>query len=231
MSSPSNIEKIFNDKFMGLVSIAIVPFFLAELLTTGAETVALVAESIIVLVFSLEYLSRLSVAKNKSEFVKNKWQILNLIIILSFFIGITISLLLAVAAVPTTILRLLRLLRLGLFVTRAAGALEFHKWLLRTGFYHIAVACIAVIFVASYVFLLVEPRASLVLGQLMPQTSLGVGLSATVGLTILVLVAYTVSRMTDSFKDSDNEVESIRQELHRLDVEIRKRPLPKKEQS
>ncbi|MFQ6011610.1 MAG: hypothetical protein ACE5KG_05510, partial [Nitrososphaerales archaeon] len=89
-------------------------------------------------------------------------------------------------------------------------------------------ASIAVIFVASYAFLLVEPRASSALGQLMPQTALGVGLAATTGLTILVIVGYTVSRMTDSFKDSDNEVESIRQELHRLDTEIRKRPIPKK---
>jgi len=229
MSSQNNVEKVFNDKFMGLVSIAIVPFFLADLFTTGAETVALAAEFIIVLIFGLEYVSKLGISKNKSEFVKDKWQILNLIIILSFSIGITISLLLAAAAFPTTVFRLLRLLRLGLFVPRAAGALEFHRWLLRTWYYHIAVACMAVIFVASYVFLLVEPRASFMLGQLMPQTSLGVGLSATIALTILVLVTYTVSRITDLYKGSDNELETIRQDLHRLDVEIRKRPIQKRE--
>ncbi len=97
--------------------------------------------------------------------------------------------------------------------------------------YRIAVAGIAVILVASYGFLLVEPRASSILGQLLPQTSLGVGLIATVGLTILVLFAYTISRFTDMLKRSDNELESIRQDIHRLDVDIRKRPIQKREHS
>ncbi len=69
------------------------------------------------------------------------------------------------------------------------------------------------------------------LGQLLPQTSLGVGLIATVGLTILVLLAYTISRFTDMLKRSDNELESIRQDIHRLDVDIRKRPIQKREHS
>ncbi len=97
--------------------------------------------------------------------------------------------------------------------------------------YRIAVAGIAVILVISYGFLLVEPRASSILQQLLPQTSLGVGLIATVGLTILVLLAYTISRFSDMLKRSDNELESIRQDIHRLDVDIRKRPIQKREHS
>ncbi|MCZ6724766.1 MAG: hypothetical protein O6846_00880 [Thaumarchaeota archaeon] len=97
--------------------------------------------------------------------------------------------------------------------------------------YRIAVAGIAVILVISYGFLLVEPRSSSILGQLLPQTSLGVGLIATVGLTILVLLAYTISRFSDMLKRSDNELESIRQDIHRLDVDIRKRPIQKREHS
>ena len=97
--------------------------------------------------------------------------------------------------------------------------------------YRIAVAGIAVILVASYGFLLVEPRASSIMGQLMPQTALGVGLIVTIGLTIIVLLAYTVSRLTDVLKRSDNDLETIRQDIHRLDVEIRKRPIQKKEES
>ncbi len=97
--------------------------------------------------------------------------------------------------------------------------------------YRIAVAGIAVILVASYGFLLVEPRSSSIMGQLMPQTALGVGLIVTIGLTIIVLLAYTVSRLTDMLKRSDNDLETIRQDLHRLDVEIRKRPPQKRERS
>ena len=64
----------------------------------------------------------------------------------------------------------------------------------------------------------------------MPQTSLGVGLSVTIGLTILVLFAHTISRITDLYNSSDDELETIRQDIHRLDVEIRKRPIQKREQ-
>lgn len=230
MSSQSGVERVFNDKFMGLVSIAIVPFFLADLLTPGAETFALVAESIIVMIFSIEYGSKLSKSKNKSEFVKDRWQILNLIIILSLFTGITISLFLAITVLPTTLFRLLRLFRSDVSVPRTTGSIQFHRWLLRTWYYHIFVACMAVILVSSYIFLLVEPNTSSILGQLMPQTSLGVGLSVTIGLTILVLFAYTISRITDLYNSSDDELETIRQDIHRLDVEIRKRPIQKREQ-
>lgn len=97
--------------------------------------------------------------------------------------------------------------------------------------YRIVLAGMAVILVASYGYLLAEPRTSSILGQLLPQTFLGVGLIATIGLTIIALLAYTVSRLTDVFKSSDNDLETIRQDIHRLDVEIRKRPIQKKEES
>ncbi|MFQ5763222.1 MAG: ion transporter [Candidatus Bathyarchaeia archaeon] len=218
--SRTRVNTVFNEKLMGLVSVAILPFFLADLLAPGVEEIVFAAEVVIIAIFLAEYASKLAVAEDKRAFTRQGWEILNLFIILSFFGGLAASLLLAAVAAPSPIIRLLRLVRLGMFVTRASGALEFHKVLLKTRFYHIVGVCGAVIFLGAYGFLAVEPGASSLLAQSLPRTPVGIMLLVTVGVTVLVLAAFTVSRIVESFGASEKVVDALEREVQTLRSEV-----------
>ncbi|MFQ5998248.1 MAG: ion transporter [Candidatus Bathyarchaeia archaeon] len=223
--SQTKADTVFNEKFMGLVSLAIVPFFIADLVSTGAEQFIFAAEFIIVIIFLAEYGSKLYAAKDKAAFVRSGWQILNLFVILSFFGGIGASLLLASGVLaPSPVVRLLRLVRLGMFATRAAGALRFHKMLAQTRFYHMFGVSVAVIFLGAYGFLVAEPSAASLLAsfndRIVPSTAPGAILLSVAVIGLLVLLAMTVSHVVKSFGASDKSLDDMERDIEKLKAEV-----------
>ncbi|MBI4198966.1 MAG: ion transporter [Chloroflexi bacterium] len=169
------IDKLFNPAVMGLLALAIVPLLLLDLsakLTPTGSTVTTVLDWVVIAVFAAEYGARLSIAESKVHFVISPWHLLDLVVVLTPFVGLGVRA--AVGAsnsvlTASPLLRLLRFARLFALAGKSFKELKLHRTLAQNYFYHVAAGTLVVFFVISSVFFVVEntPRHPLTFGDVL----------------------------------------------------------------
>lgn len=123
---------VFDLSIQSFILAAIVVFALETLpdLDTAALQILVMIEMFFVAIFSLEYLLRILVAKDKSKFIFSFWGVIDLLAILPFYLfslGMTFDLIMLRAL---RLLRLVRILKLGRYsksLSRMALAMKIAK--------------------------------------------------------------------------------------------------------
>ena len=119
------IEKVLNDAVLGFLALLSLFLLITPLVFSLSNTglqVLLVIEYLIIALFALEYLAGFRLAKNKREFMLNRWRIIDALIIV-------LALITFFPIIPDLLrnspaLRLLRLGRVALLGTRSSVALK-----------------------------------------------------------------------------------------------------------
>lgn len=117
------VDSVFNDKFMIILSVIIIPIILSYYffkLTPAEESFLNIVDWVIVVLFVIEYVSKLYLAQNRWQHFKSPWNLVDLFIIAVPFIQLTQVLRLGVQGHPSLLLRLLTIPRTFAIGGRAA---------------------------------------------------------------------------------------------------------------
>lgn len=110
-----SIDRILSDKFMIFLTILMIPIVLTPIIVSLSEDIVIflnVFDSIIILIFIVEYMLKLYLAENRWNHFKDKWHILDFIIILLLIIEFFNFFGLGSLSSAPVFLRLLRLPRI-----------------------------------------------------------------------------------------------------------------------
>ncbi len=156
------VDRIFHPSVMGLLALAIVPLLLLDLsgkLTSTGSMITTTLDWLVIGVFSAEYIARLVTAESKVRYATSVWSLLDLVIILTPFVGLAMSFTVGVRSNMYTVTPILRLLRLGrifAFTGKSLQELRIHRTLVKNRFYHVAAGTLVLFFAISSVFFYVE---------------------------------------------------------------------------
>ncbi|MCW4029648.1 MAG: hypothetical protein NWE92_08385 [Candidatus Bathyarchaeota archaeon] len=117
------VDAVFNDKFMIIISTIIIPIILINYfftVTPQGQSFLDITDWTIVIIFEVEYFSKLYLAPNRWEHFKSPWHLVDLFIITIPLIQITQVFSFALPSHPTLLLRLLTIPRVFAVGSRAA---------------------------------------------------------------------------------------------------------------
>jgi Mg2+ and Co2+ transporter CorA len=119
------VNSVLSDKFMGFLSILLLPIILLPLfftLSSGLTSFFEICDTTIIIFFVVEYFSKLYLADNRWDYFKSPWHIVDLVVVLLSFISYLPLFGLQGRGSTTLLLRLLRLPRALAIGGRAAGS-------------------------------------------------------------------------------------------------------------
>jgi Mg2+ and Co2+ transporter CorA len=117
------VNSVFSDKFMVALSVVIIPIILAYYffkLTPVEESFLNIVDWVIVVLFVLEYVLKLYLARNRWQHFKSPWNLVDLFIIVVPFVQLTQVFSLGLQGHPSLLLRLLTIPRAFAIGGRAA---------------------------------------------------------------------------------------------------------------
>ena len=117
------VNSVFSDKFMILLSVIIIPIILSYYifkLTPAEESFLSIIDWIIVILFVVEYVSKLYLAQNRWQHFKSPWNLVDLFIIAVPFVQLTQVFSVGLQGHPSLLLRLLMIPRTFAIGGRAA---------------------------------------------------------------------------------------------------------------
>ncbi|HKM78793.1 MAG TPA: CorA family divalent cation transporter [Candidatus Bathyarchaeia archaeon] len=113
------LSKCLNEPFMGFLALLALALTIAPSVFSGTYRFSNISIWIIVGVFILEYVANLLLAREKKSYVLSVWRLLDLMIILAPLLSLLPGVGTGLASSP--VLRLIRVLRVGIFGIRAGG--------------------------------------------------------------------------------------------------------------
>jgi Mg2+ and Co2+ transporter CorA len=119
------MSRSLNEPLMGFLAFLALPLTIAPSVFSGVDRFVNIGLWVIVGIFALEYGTNLLLAREQKKYVMNPWRLLDLAIIVAPFLTLLPGVGSGLSSSP--VVRLIRLLRAGVFMLRAGGVVVYEQ--------------------------------------------------------------------------------------------------------